>query len=186
MKFEIGDEVFAAHTETKRNEVVCPVCNGDKEVKLTLGDGTEVMLNCDYCAPGFDPPRGWIHAEYIAEAHVKKIYVEGIRMDVNRETREEEITLQYGSRLYDVERYIGINYEEAYAKAQMLAEAQDTQYKAKFIASAEKAKKDKSYTWHVGYHMRAAKTAREEAKRHEESARIMESKIPAHIKEKNE
>ncbi len=186
MEFKIGDIAFAAHVETSRNEVVCPVCNGDKEVKLTLGNGTEVMLNCKYCAPGFDPPRGWIHAEYIAEAYVKQIEVQGIRTDTDRETGEIETTLQYESRLYDVERYIGLNYEDAYAKAQKLAEAQDTQYKAKFEASAEKAKKDKSYTWHVGYHMRAAKSAREEAERHEKSARIMESKVPAHLKEKNE
>ena len=186
MKFEIGDIVYAAETITKRVEEVCPVCNGDKEVMMVLGDGTQVMLNCRFCAPGYDPPRGWIYAEYIVEPSAKKIYVEGIRTDVDRETKEIEVTLQHGSRLYDVERYIALTYEEAFEKAVLLAEKGNQRYVDQRTATGEKAKRDKSYTWHVGYHMRAAKSAREEAERHEKSARIMESIVPAHLKEKNE
>lgn len=184
MQFEIGDEVYAAETETKREEIVCPVCNGDKEVMMTLGDGTQVMLNCSYCAPGFDPPRGWVYAEYIVEPTAKLICVEGIRIDV--EKGETEVTLQHGSRLYDVERYIGLTYEKAFEKAVLLAEKGNQRYLDQRTATGEKAKRDKSYTWHVGYHMRAAKSAREEAERHEKSARIMENKIPAHLKKKDE
>lgn len=184
MEIQMGDRLYAAHTETERNEVVCPVCNGDKEIKITLGDGTEVMVNCTYCAPGFDPPRGWVFAEYVAQAYVKEIEVQGIRMD--QSDSETELQVQYGSRLYDVDRYIGQTYEEAWDKAQLLVEKQNKQYADKFEATSEKAKKDKSYSWHVGYHMRAAKQAREEAERHEASARLMEAKIPKHLRKENE
>jgi hypothetical protein len=40
--------------------LICPECMGTKEVKLTLANGEEYMLDCRCCQSGYDPPLGRI------------------------------------------------------------------------------------------------------------------------------
>ena len=59
--FKIGDKVFQANYGRHERWIVCPDCLGTKHVKVILGDGTEVQIECGGCDPGgYEPSLGRI------------------------------------------------------------------------------------------------------------------------------
>lgn len=64
LPFEIGERVWQAAYETEPRRVPCPECAGTTVIQMTKGNGTVVMLDCAWCAPGYDPPSGYV-TQYI-------------------------------------------------------------------------------------------------------------------------
>lgn len=60
MKYNIGDTVWAASVEHYEAHEQCPDCFGKKFLTVILGDDSQVTIDCDTCAPGYEPPRGYI------------------------------------------------------------------------------------------------------------------------------
>ena len=61
LPFPLGVTLWRAAYGAGEEWVTCPECLGTKEVKLTLANGEEYMLDCRCCQSGFGPPRGLIH-----------------------------------------------------------------------------------------------------------------------------
>ena len=57
--YKIDDTILHARFDTHVSVTKkCPICFGNREVQLILGDGTHVKLPCDYCGHGYEEPRG--------------------------------------------------------------------------------------------------------------------------------
>lgn len=57
-KFKPGDKVYYAGHEREYVSYPCPVCHGKLWNKITLGNGEEYSLTCDYCSRGTYGPTG--------------------------------------------------------------------------------------------------------------------------------
>jgi hypothetical protein len=59
-KFAEGETCWWVGPDYKRKIVTCPECAGTKETTVILGNGEEYAIDCDRCAPGFEPARGTV------------------------------------------------------------------------------------------------------------------------------
>lgn len=58
--FNLGETVWTIDGPCREEQVVCPECCGTCVIEMIKGNGERVSLDCNLCAPGFDPPNGWI------------------------------------------------------------------------------------------------------------------------------
>jgi len=169
-KFKIGEFVWAAHygqTQVKKN---CHVCFGKLEVTLILGNGDKVVLPCDYCAKGYDAPRGFDYEyEYIVEP--VQVRIDSI---IHHETtngiKTEVRTTPY---LYDQEDLFP-NKEDAMSRSKEKAE----QKKAEQEQSIEWLKKSKkaSFAWNAGYHLKEVNNLKKKIEYHERKAQLCKAR----------
>jgi len=174
--FKIGDTVWYAKCDHTTVTKPCPVCFGNKEVTLILGNGESVILKCDYCGKGWESPRGVVDEPgYVIAPEcvtIKEIHI------IMTETGNK-YEYQSGCHAYYSDRLFASK-EDAIAKGIELKTDLDTEQTTK----SEYLKKDvkKSFAWNAGYHMRAAKEHHQKAAYHERNARLCKEKI----KETNE
>jgi hypothetical protein len=163
-KFKVGDTVWLASYSSKEVIKPCPSCFGKKEVKLTLGNGDEVMLPCAGCAPGFDPPTGY-SIEYEYSTAPRLIVIDKVTTEVNGSTE----TVTSGSDCYvlDAEKVFS-NQEDA----RVFGEGLRLQAEREQLTRAEWIKKDKhrSFSWNAHYHLNQVKRLEKEIERHKAQA----------------
>jgi hypothetical protein len=58
--YKVGDVVWKASCYWGGEYDPCPVCNGDRYVTITLGDGSEQRVACSYCRVGYTPATGTV------------------------------------------------------------------------------------------------------------------------------
>ena len=83
-RFKIGDTVWTSDWGMKKVWVVCPVCDGNLEIKVTLGNGTEVMIDCRYCQAGIEPPKGKVISGYERSPTAERKVITGLSLDTKR------------------------------------------------------------------------------------------------------
>ncbi|MHC4311252.1 MAG: hypothetical protein ACYSW3_02130 [Planctomycetota bacterium] len=171
MNINIGDEVWVAETVTIQKKITCPICNGNKEVKLTLGTGEEVMIECGYCKRGWEGPRGYIGDTYHTDPYVKRVTVESIGI------KKDYYEIVSNHRVYYSDKHIAFSKDIAIEKAELLAQAQNEANEARRNDKTLKAKKNKSYAWNAGYHLKETKRHIRDAKYHREKARLCKAKV---------
>ena len=176
--YEIGQIVWVAKTTRKSERVLCPVCFGKKVVILELGDGSRIKIDCDNCTQGFNPPTGYVDGDWSWEPNVEGPYT---IVSTRVETEEDETDILYWTRTSEHSKVgfnedkVALTYDTAYALAQTMAvDQQEGELKTK---REKKEKPHKSYSWHVGHHLRQAALACKEFKHHKEKARFMETKV---------
>lgn len=169
--YNVGDTVWLAqydHTEVK---MPCPVCFGEKQVILILGNGETVALPCDYCGKRCAEPRGFI-MEYEYTAKVQLITITEVQSKVD--SMGEERRYYFGGRCTEIQD-IWDTKEEALARcAEKVA-----QQKLEETTSAFRIKANhlQSYAWNAGYHLRQAKEYRKRAEYHEQKAVLCKGKV---------
>jgi hypothetical protein len=168
---KIGDYIWTANTVTVRNKITCPICVGDKEVKLTLGTGEEVMIECGYCKRGWEGAQGYIRDVYHTEPHTKRVKIESITI------KEDHFEVVSNCRVYYSDKHLAYTEVEAREKANKLAEEHNETNEARRNDMTLKHKKNKNYAWNAGYHRREAKRHLRDAKRHREKARLCKEKV---------
>jgi len=162
--YSVGDKVWWARCGTDRIKKPCPICFGKRKVTLILGDESEVVLPCNYCAPGFESPTGTISEyEYIAapeQVTIDRVSSETTPGGTKYEYRHEHWLLS-PDIIFDTE-------EAALTKCEEIAEKlhKEETTRTEYL----KKDKQKSFSWNAGYHLREAKRCRKEAERHEEKA----------------
>ncbi len=169
-KFKVDDKVWWAKCRWEQKRILCPTCFGKLQVTLILGNGDEVTLPCQGCAPGFESPTGHISEyDYISEPEM--IYINGMNLEING--NKEKVRYISSSCSYDEEELFW-NHSEALAESQekkrKLDEEQVT--RAEYI----KNKVHKSFSWNAGYHMREAKQLRSKAEYHDKMAIVCKAK----------
>ena len=166
--YNVGDMVWVASFGSQEVKVPCPVCYGNKEVTVILGNSDEVLVQCDYCGKGYEGPKGYItEYQYLAQAEqqtIKEIRVEKTRDSDKYEYIGEHRYYLHEEDMFDTE-------EEAYQRA--LEKAENYQQKQD---NKIKYKNEKSYTWNAGYHMREAKSKQHDVEYHLEKAKLCKAK----------
>lgn len=165
--YKIGDRVWLASYERREEKETCPICFGKLAVKLTLGNGDEMILPCEYCGKGYTTPTGQM-TTYIRAARVEPLTITGMRID--------EDSVEYFSchRCLDDENTF-LTKTEALTRAKVLVAEQHKREETR--AEYLKENQQKNYSWNAGYHMRSAKQARKQAEYHERMAILCKAKI---------
>jgi len=169
--FNVGDSVWIASYEVRKEKVTCPVCFGKLQVILIFGNDDQVIFPCDYCAKGYETPRGWVE-EYRCEPRCESIKISG------REIRETEGMTEVRYNSYDSRTHnskdIFETKEEALIEAQKRADLKTEEEKTRAIYLKKNI--NKSYGWNAGYHLREAKRLKEQIAYHEQRAILCKAK----------
>lgn len=170
--FSIGDKVFKARYGRNEKWVTCPDCLGSKRVKVVLGDGTEVSIECGGCYPGgIDPSLGRIR-QYEFSTEVHQHTVTGVCMHGTEVKYELD---NFGSCSYwtgdDKDTFA--TREEALADGErQKQEHQDAENK-RWMA---KTKDHRSWAWNATYHRKCAKEAQRQVDYHSAKALVCAAK----------
>ena len=170
-QYKVGDVVWWAMIERyKQVTKPCPICFGNKEVTLILGNKEQVILPCNYCRSGYDDPSGTI-IEHEWHGVPKQITIDGMEVQINslgekREYHSGSPTSHYiltDDDIFDTE-------EEALKKCEAIKQKVENEERTR----AEYIKKDKvkSFSWNAGYHLREATRLEKDAARHREQAKL--------------
>jgi hypothetical protein len=149
--FNIGDTYYLAHHNPIQRSVPCPTCYGNKVVTLILGNGEEVMVQCECCGKGYEGPRGYI-MEYVYEPYASQFTIAGVHSMYSGEwtlksTGEETANL---TQLYKTK-------EEALAVAQVLMQQIiDQNYRSQTASTKHQRE---NLAWSVRYHEQCIKDA---------------------------
>jgi hypothetical protein len=163
-KFNIGDTIWTPLPAQRQIDVLCPVCFGQRKVTVILGDDTHIETPCEFCCLGSDDPQGTV-TEWTSSAGAMARIVTEVRETVTRTTHTVEYVCD--TWVVTAERAFTTQ-EEAIAVAIAESEAQALDEAER--SATRKKHSHKSYAWHVGYHKREAKRAREQAAFHEQRA----------------
>lgn len=169
-EYNIGDRVFWAHVRGEEVSKKCIVCYGDRTVKVTLGNGEIVVVDCDYCEKGFERARGYT-TEFEYKSDVQEIILDGKEVSENSEGKSIEyrlgnIILRVGESIFDTA-------EEAEKRVKEIVKKHDEEVIERGYYS--KNQKVKSLGWKIGYHKRCAKQAKEEFERHSKQVQVLSS-----------
>ena len=172
--YDVGAEAWMAEHEQRQEQVTCPVCFGKLCVHIILGDDTDVEVKCDFCASGYEPPRGTV-GTYRREAKATRIEIEERRLEecANGLAVEYRFNVSRGEHgsSYRVAKQDDLFDTEAEAMAE--AEHRKTTYEAeefeRFLRRKNDGQTDRTYSWGVGYHRNQAKDARRQAEYHEKA-----------------
>ena len=158
---------FAPHSEER---VTCPVCYGTLAVHVTLGNGDVVKTPCDYCGKGYEGPRGWV-TDYKTVAEPRLVTIDYV---IETQT-EEGVKREFRNDSYVLDE---CDLFESRAEAEQRANEKGAEYIADMERRAEWLKENskKSFSWHVGYHMREAKRCREKAEYHDRKAELCKAR----------
>lgn len=165
-QFNIGDVVYAAVLEGKEESIPCPDCFGTKCLRVILGDGTEHTIDCAGCSPGgYDRPSGLIRiSRYSARA--KRITISG--MDIS------ETGCEYRSGC-DNYQAANLFHDEAGAVARAAVLAKDREAQ-QLDELRRKEKPARTWAWHVHYHRRLIRDAKETIARSEAKLAVAREK----------
>lgn len=171
-RFEIGDTVFNASYEWAEKFVTCPDCLGSKHVKVVLGDGTEITIECGGCDPGgYNGSTGTIR-QYDYQTRINQHTVTGVRLSSDGVEYDLD---HYGAGVY----YTGTSKNTFATKEEALAagEAQKAEHEAeenkRFMA---KTKDGKSWAWNATYHRRCIKDLERQIEYHRSKVQICAAK----------
>jgi len=164
----IGDEVWWAKCETKLVIKKCPICFGKLQVKLTLGDDTEVKTPCEYCHLGFSDPRGYVE-EYELVSGVQKVVIDAKEMIENESSR----TVKYRYLNYIIDDSNSFDTEQE-AQERVLEKIQENEDAERERQRHKKQNIKNHFSWTIGYHKRNIRKLKEELEYHER--KILETK----------
>lgn len=174
-QFNIGDKVFKATYGKHEKLVTCPDCLGSKRVKMVLGDGTEVLIECGGCDPGgYQPSTGYIR-QYDYSVELKQYTVTGVK--VTKDDVGYDLD-NFGSGSY----YTGTNADtfatedEAKAYGESLRAGYEAEENKRLMA---KTKNHHSWSWNATYHRKCIKDLERQLEYHHSKVQVCK----AHVKD---
>lgn len=164
-QIKVGDMVWVARCGSRLVKQTCPICYGDKEVTLILGNKEKIVIECDYCGKGYGFPRGFVEEYEYTEA-AERVAVSAIRMTSTIDGECIEYTLSgYFSTsiddIFDTE-------EEAIERCKIISKRETDEQNKRIDYIKKNARK--TFAWNAGYWMSAAKRARKDAEQYESKA----------------
>lgn len=149
MKFNIGQKVWYAERDVKRERVRCPECFGLKVLTVILGDQSEVTIDCAGCSSGIEKPKGFL--EYFKQsASCHQITI--TKIEIKSEGAEYGCHECYSLK----EDELFLNQESAEIRALELAEEWN---RGELDKINRKEKNDRKWSWHVHYHRKCIRDA---------------------------
>ena len=171
-KYKVGDKVWLASYRREEARKPCPICFIAREVTLILGNGDEVTLPCSYCAPGYNPPAGFV-TEYEMVVGPKPYRITEVRTVQGLEVE----TVEYMAGCYCLSAENTFETEEAAIERSEELRKKEVERQENRIEFLKKDKK-KSFAWNAGYHLREAKRNRKDMERHERQAVLCKARSP--------
>lgn len=168
--FKVGDVVFHAKCGMTEKWIQCPDCFGTEKLKVILGDGTELLLDCMGCAPGMQSPMGVIKS-YQWAADVEKRVITGMTLNGDKVEYHSHVTDCCWNTLKPEDTFATI--EEAAVRAKEL-EAIHTQEEAERLLRKERD--TKSWAWHVSYYRGKIRRAKQDIEYAEKRLGIAQQK----------
>ncbi len=171
MPFNVGDRVWVARCGMRDVTKPCPICFGNRQVVLILGNDDRVTLPCDYCRKGFDDPRGHVveHA-YVAEA--VPYTITSVRIE-QTEAGEKRTYFSSPYVLYEEDTFATEAEAVARCEAHVAKRQNEQETKVEYL----KAQVKKCFAWNAGYHLRQARKDRASAERHERQAALCKARV---------
>ena len=170
--FNIGDKVFMATYGRNDKFVTCPDCLGSKQVKVVLGDGTEILIECGGCDPGgYQCSTGRIRQyDYSVEAIERT--VTGVKTTMSG--TEYELDNFGGCSYYTGDQSKVFATEElAIAAVNLLKQQFEDEENKRLMA---KTKDHKSWAWNATYHRRCIKDLERQLEHHRTKVEICATK----------
>lgn len=159
-KFNIGDTVWMAKTDTRPVYKQCLECMGKRFLTVILGDDSHVTIECECCRRGYLGAQGQ-HEYYEHFEAVLQMVISGVE--------SSDSTFEYRLRIADFSCYIVkesdvfSTEEEAKNRADYLS-IERTESQKNSVRC--KANNQRSWTWHVKYHRDAIRRAQESIAQH--------------------
>jgi len=165
-EYKRGDTPFHASYNQKKITRPCPICFGQKTVRVILGDESVVQTPCDFCGLGFEGSQGVI-TDHERLPRVERVTITSVSI-VDGEKREIRYASEHRclspENLFDEEA-------PALARAAVLMEQVNAE-EAKRSDYGQKSTRQK-LSWSIGYHMDCARRERKSAEYHESRAIIL-------------
>jgi hypothetical protein len=150
---KIGDKVWWATYENKPIIITCPICFGQKEVTLILGNGEHIKTDCNYCVSGFEPPKGYT-TEYQLISGVREIQITGKEVQENEQGRRVEY--RFENYCLDDSNTFETKEEAENRVGELIKEYEDNELKRN---EHKKRSNQTKLSWSVGYYKRQLKDA---------------------------
>ena len=146
--FQLGQKVFlATASPNETREVPCPVCFGKKQVTLILGNGEQQPIECNYCALGYEAPRGVVVA-YGVSSRVDEYEITGLRLEGYDESWDFDLSGGHRTRLSDGNIFA----DRASAEARRLVLHAEAERAAELRLEGSLKSKKKGLVWSAGYY----------------------------------
>lgn len=164
--YKVGDAVWYASCDTRRQYTQCLECFGIKYVTVILGDDSRVTIDCAGCGRGYEPPTGYI-AYFERTPEVRKITIDRVQVTKDK--------IEYGfSGCYCVEADRLFNTEaEAWDRANALAEQLNQEELEKI---KKKEKPNRTWAWNAHYHRNCIRRAERDIRYHTKSFKQQKGK----------
>ena len=177
-EWDVGEWAWAARSGQEQVRETCPVCFGKFNVMLVLGDGSECILECDYCGKGYTGPQGSVlEYRYVVKAEKVLITQKEVRF-----TGEAGIAVTYHSGHWyfdDKDNKLFETEEEAKRRAEEIC-AEENLRQLKCMEHGKNYAK-KNLSWQAGYHKRMVEDAERTAAYHRAKARFIQSRMKGGI-----
>lgn len=169
-EYKRGDTPFHASYDQRKITLPCPICFGQKTVRVILGDETIVQTPCDACGIGYEGSRGVV-TDYERIPRAGRVTITSVSIN-DGEKRE----VRYGSDhrslspedLFDEEA-------PALARAEVLRrEADEAEAKRSDYGKRSTTQK---LSYSIGYHMAEARRDRKSAEYHEARVVVLKAKV---------
>ena len=159
--FSIGQIVFKATYRRTEKLVTCPDCLGSRRVKMVLGDGTELLIECGGCDPdGYRASTGTIK-QYDFAVQVKSYTVTGVNTRANAVSYELD---NFGGSYHTgTESDVFATADEAQAFGDSLRAEHEADENKRWMS---KTKDAKSWAWNASYHRKCIKQAEKDLEYH--------------------
>ena len=179
-KFDLGDTVFMARFERTEKTIVCPDCLGSARVKVTLGTGEEIMIECGGCDPGgYQPSTGRIR-QYDFAMRIVRRTITGINLkedDVEYRLDGEAGHCYIGSQNGDYKVFA--TEDEARIGGEEQRVKHEVEENKRLLA---KTKNHRTWAWNATYHRQQIKRIEREIQYHHSKVEICKSHIKEEVK----
>ena len=156
--FALGEQVWiAVAKQCVAVEQTCPDCRGRRYLTVTLGDDSQVTIDCSTCASGYNPPRGYV----LVNTYKPDAFLASIKEIAKND--EGEVVYSGDGFYRKTEAELSDSRESALALAFNLAEEAYLEEKARL---QRKEKDSRTWAWHVTYHRRCVKQAEKDLAYH--------------------
>jgi hypothetical protein len=152
-KYSMGQSVWYARVRGEDEQIPCPDCFGQRFLRVIMGDGSEVSVECTGCKSGYDIPKGTITKHISNAVEVRSLRITG--METGYEDGIEIVKYHLGITGCS---YYSVAETECFDSSEE-AEKRAIEIKAELMASEEKRllqreKPKRSWAWNATYHAR--------------------------------
>jgi hypothetical protein len=148
MRFNIGDVAWHASYSSMNDDATCPDCGGTGRLRVTFHDETQVSIDCQNCAHGYEKPTGRVRV-YQRTPTATAFHVTGF------EVGGDEHRYHDGCQIVDDADLYATRDAAMAAAANKVQKANEEEQKRVF----KKERDTRTWAWNASYHRREIKDA---------------------------